>query len=148
MGGLGQERLADVAVGAFLFAAAFRRVGLGMHEAHAQHSARSGQPGVGERRAVIGVQHDGRAAVHDRPAQQLLAGACVLVGEKPALDDQAGVVIDDQEQLCPHRRVDPWPGHPGPDEHVGDPPVIGRELGQSEGQEGEGLPVRRVSHES
>ena len=57
---------ADVAVGSFLFAAAFGRVGLGVHEAHAEHGAGSGQPGVGERRAVVGVEDDGHAAAHDR----------------------------------------------------------------------------------
>ena len=97
-----------------------------MHEAHAQHRAGPGQPRVRERRAVVGVEHDGHAAAHDRPAQQLLAGPGVLVGEEPAVDDQAGVVVDDQEQPGPHRPVDAGPGHPRADEHVGDPPVVGR----------------------
>ena len=42
MGRFGQERLSDVAVEPLLLAAAFWRVGLGVHEAHAEHAHRSG----------------------------------------------------------------------------------------------------------
>ena len=36
-----------------------------------------------------------------------------------------GVVVDDQEQLGPHRGLDPWVRDPGPDQHVGDPALVG-----------------------
>ena len=34
------------------------------------------------------------------------------------------MIIDNEEQPGPDRPVAPGPGHPGPDEHVGDPPLV------------------------
>jgi len=48
------------------------------------------------------------------------------VREEPAIDDQPGVVVNDQEQPGAHRMLDARPGHPWADEDVGDPPVIRR----------------------
>ena len=53
VGGLGQERLPDIAVQPLLFAPPLRRVRLGVHQADAEHRAGAGQPRVGERRPVI-----------------------------------------------------------------------------------------------
>ena len=49
------------------------RVGLGVHEADAQHRARAGQHVVGERRAVVGVEDLGQPSPHDGGAQHVLA---------------------------------------------------------------------------
>ena len=95
-----------------------------MDQADAQHRAGAGQPRVGERRAVVGIENLRQAAAGDRPAQQVLAGAGVLVGEEPAVDQQPGMVIDDQEQPGPHRALPSGPGHPRADQHVGDPPLV------------------------
>ena len=145
VGGLGQERFADIAVESFLFPPPLRRVGLAVDQPHAEHRARAGQPRVGERRAVVTIKDLGQAAAGDRAAQQLLAGASVLVREEPAVHQQPGMVIDDQKQPRPDRAVPAWPGNPGPGEHVADPPLVrpgrlipavGLRLG------GQGLPVQ------
>jgi hypothetical protein len=52
---LGDERGADVGVESFLLAPALRLVGLGVHQVHAQHRARSGQLMVRIRGAVIDI---------------------------------------------------------------------------------------------
>jgi len=56
---------------------------------------------------------------------QVLAGAGVLVGEEPAVGQQPGMVIHDQEQPGPHRGLCLRIRHPRADEHVGDPPLVG-----------------------
>ena len=122
--GLGQERLPDIAVQPLLFSAPFRRVGFRMHQPDAQHPAGAGQPRIRKRRSVISIEHLGQAAAGDRPAQQVLAGAGVLVREEPAIDQQPGMIIDDQEQPGPHRAVPARPRHPRADQHVGDPPLV------------------------
>ena len=124
VGGLGQERLPDIAVQPFLLSPPFRRVGFRMHQPDAQHPAGAGQPRVRKRRSVISIEHLGQAAAGDRPAQQVLAGAGVLVREEPAVDQQPGMIIDDQEQPGPHRALPAGPGHPRADQHVGDPPLV------------------------
>ena len=124
VGGLGQERLPDIAVQPFLLSPPFRRVGFRMHQPDAQHSAGAGQPGVRKRRSVISIEHLRQAAAGDRPAQQVLAGAGVLVREEPAIDQQPGMIIDDQEQPGPRRALPARPGHPRADQHVGDPPLV------------------------
>jgi hypothetical protein len=96
-----------------------------MHQADAEHRAGAGQPRVGERGPVVRIEDIGQAAAGDGPAQQLLTGAGVLVGEEPPIDQQPGMVIDDEEQPSPDRGLDPGPGHPRADEHVGDPPFVG-----------------------
>jgi hypothetical protein len=45
-----------------------------------------------------------------------------------AVDQEPRVVVDDQEQLGPHRVLGPWIRHPRPDQHVGHPPLV-RPLG-------------------
>jgi hypothetical protein len=60
----------------------------------------------------------------DRPAQQVLAGTGVLPVEEPAIDQQPGMVIDDQKQPGPHRPLPAGPGHPRPDQHIADPPLV------------------------
>ena len=95
-----------------------------MHQADAQHRAGAGQPRVRERSSVIGVENLREAASGDRPAQQVLAGPGVLAGEEPAVDQQPRVIIDDEEQPGAHRALPAGPGHPGADEHVGDPPLV------------------------
>ena len=124
MGGLGQERLPDIAVESFLFPPPLRRVGLAVDQSHAQHRARPRQPRIGERRAVIHIKNLGQAAAGDRPAQQFLAGAGVLVREEPAVHQQPGMIIHDQEQPGPHRAVPSRPGHPRANQHVADPPLV------------------------
>jgi hypothetical protein len=62
-----------------------------MHQPYAQHSAGAGQPRVRKRRFVISIEHLRKAAAGDRPAQQVLAGAGVLVREEPAVDQQPGM---------------------------------------------------------
>ena len=64
------------------------------------------------------------AAAGDRPAQQVLAGAGVLVREEPAIDQQPGMVIDDQEQPRPRRPLPLRVRHPRADQYVGDPPLV------------------------
>ena len=122
--GFGQERLPDIAVQPLLLSPPFRRVGFRMHQPDAQHPAGAGQPRVRKWRSVISIEHLGQAAAGDRPAQQVLAGAGVLVREEPAVDQQPGMIIDDQEQPCPHRAVPARPRHPRADQHVGDPPLV------------------------
>ena len=124
VGGLGQERLPDVAVEPFLLPPPLRRVGFRMHQADAQHRAGTGQPRVRKRRPVIGVENLREAAAGDRPAQQVLAGPGVLVREEPAVHQQPGMIIDDEEQPGPHRPLPPGQGHPRADQHVGDPPLV------------------------
>ena len=113
VGGLGQERLPDVAVQPLLFAPPLRRVRPGMHQADAEHRAGAGQPRVGERGPVVCIEDIGQAAAGDGPAQQLLTGAGVLVGEEPPIDQQPGMVIDDEEQPGPDREG-PRPGARAP----------------------------------
>ena len=122
--GLGQERLPDVAVEPFLLSPPLRRVWFRMHQADAQHRAGTCQPRIRKRRPVIGVENLRQAAAGDRPAQQVLAGPGVLMREEPAIDQQPGMIIDDQEQPRPHRALPPRPGHPGTHQHVGDPPLV------------------------
>ena len=95
-----------------------------MHQPDAQHPAGAGQPRVRKRRSVISIEHLREAAAGDRPAQQVLAGAGVLVREEPAVDQQPGMIIDDQEQPGPHRALPARPRHPRADQHVGDPPLV------------------------
>ncbi len=106
--GFGQERLADIAVEPFLLTPPFRGVGLTVHQPHAEHGAGAGQPRVGEWGSVVAVEHLGQAAAGDGAAQQFLAGAGVLVGEEPAVDQQPAVVVDDQKQPGPHRPFPFW----------------------------------------
>ena len=127
VGGLVQERLADEAVEAFLLATAFGRIGRRVHETDPEHRTGPGQPGVLERRPVIGIEHLGQPPADDGLAQRLLAGPCVLLGEEPAVDQQPGVVVDDQEQLGPDRRLDLGVGTQGPTSTS----VIQRALGAS-----------------
>ena len=122
--GLGQERLPDIAVQPLLFSPPFRRVGFRVHQADAQHPAGPGQPRVRKRRSVISIEDLGQAAAGDRPAQQVLAGAGVLVREEPAVDQQPGMIIDDQEQPGPRRPLPARVRHPRADQHVGDPPLV------------------------
>src|SRR5207245_1601023 len=79
-----------------------------------EHTAGPGQPRIRKRRPVISVEHLRQAAAGDRPAQQVLAGAGVLVREEPAIDQQPGMIIDDEEQPGPRRALPAGPGHPGP----------------------------------
>ena len=95
-----------------------------MHQPDAQHPAGAGQPRVRKRRSVISIEHLRQAAAGDRPAQQILAGAGVLMREEPAVDQQPGMIIDDQEQPRPHRPLPPRVRHPRADQHVGDPPLV------------------------
>jgi hypothetical protein len=95
-----------------------------MDQADAQHRAGPCQPRVGERGAVAGIQDVGDAAAGDGAAEHVLAGAGVLAGEEPAVDQQPGVVIDDQEQPGPDRPVPLRERDPGADEDVGDPPLV------------------------
>ena len=124
VGSLGQERLADIAVEPFLLSPPFRRIRRRMDQADAQHRAGAGQPRIGKRRAVVTIEHFRQAAAGDRPAQQILAGAGVLPVEEPAVHQQPGMVIDDQKQPGPQRLLPSWPGHPGTDQHVGNPPLV------------------------
>jgi hypothetical protein len=126
MDGFGQERLADMPVESFLFSPPFRRVGPAVDQPDSQHGAGTGQAGIGERRSVIATENPGQAAAGDRPAQQLLAGAGVLVREEPAVDQQPGMVIDDQEQPRPRRAFPLRERDPRADEHVADPPFVRR----------------------
>lgn len=48
------------------------------------------------------------------------------MGVEHPVDQKAGVIINDQEQLGPHRGIDLGMGDPRADQHVGDPPLIGR----------------------
>ncbi len=73
---------------------------------------------------IIAVENLRQAVAGDRPAQQVLAGPGVLAGEEPAIDQQPRVIIDDEEQPGPDRALPPEPGHPRPDEHIGDPPLV------------------------
>src|ERR1039458_6288461 len=57
MGGLGQERLPDIAVQPLLLPPPFRRIRPGVHQPDAQHRACPRQPRVGERRSVVRVEH-------------------------------------------------------------------------------------------
>ncbi|MDA8184219.1 MAG: hypothetical protein M0035_07330 [Actinomycetota bacterium] len=41
-----------------------------------------------------------------------------------AVNQQAGVVVDDQEQLGPHRGLHPWMRHERSDQDVGHPPFV------------------------
>ena len=95
-----------------------------MHQPDAKHPAGAGQPRVRKRRSVISIEHLRQAAAGDRPAQQILAGAGVLMREEPAVDQQPGMIIDDQEQPRPHRPLPPRVRHPRADQHVGDPPLV------------------------
>jgi hypothetical protein len=61
---------------------------LGVDQPDAQHPASPGQPRIGERRSVVRIQDIWDAAAGDRAAQQLLAGAGILVREEPAIDQQ------------------------------------------------------------
>ena len=124
VGGFGQERLPDIAVEPLLLPPPFRRVGFRMHQPDAQHAAGTGQPRVRKRRSVISIEHVGEAAAGDRAAQQVLAGAGVLVREEPAIDQQPGMIIDDEEQPRPRRALPPRVRHPRADQHVGDPPLV------------------------
>src|ERR1017187_4347051 len=54
---------------------------------------------------IIAVENLRKAAAGDRPAQQVLAGPGVLVGEEPAIDQQPRVIIDDEEQPGPDRAL-------------------------------------------
>jgi hypothetical protein len=122
--GFGQERLPDIAVQPFLLSPPFRRVGFRMHQPDAQYPAGAGQPRIRKWRSVISIEHLGQAAAGDRPAQQVLAGAGVLVREEPATGQQPGMIIDDQEQPRPHRPLPARPRHPRARQHVGDPPLV------------------------
>ena len=95
-----------------------------MDQADAEHAAGAGQPGVRERRAVVTIENLRQAAAGDRPAQQVLAGAGVLPVVEPPAGQQPGMVVDDEEQPGAHRALPAGPGHPRPDQHVGDPPLV------------------------
>ena len=95
-----------------------------MDQADPQHGAGAGQPRIRKWRSVISVEHLGQAAAGDRPAQQVLAGAGVLVREEPAAGQQPGMIIDDEEQPGPHRPLPPRVRHPRAGQHVGDPPLV------------------------
>jgi hypothetical protein len=125
VGGLGQERLADIAVEPFLFSPPFRRIRRRMDQADAQHCAGAGQPCIGERRVVIAIENLRQAAAGDRPAQQVLAGAGVLMSEEPPVGQQPGMVINDEEQPGPHRPVPSRIGNPRAHQDVGNPPLAG-----------------------
>ena len=47
------------------------------------------------------------------------------MSEETPVDQETGVVVDDQEQLGPHRGVGFRPGHVWPHQHVGDPALVG-----------------------
>src|SRR5258708_29743137 len=70
------------------------------------------------------MQHIRNTTAGDRPAQQVLAGPGVLVREEPAVHQEPGMIIDDQEQPGPRRAFPLRVRHPGPDEDVGDPPLV------------------------
>ena len=122
--GFGQERLPDIPVEPFLLSPPFRRVGFRMHQPDAQHTTGTGQPRIRKGRSVVSIQDIRDAAAGDRAAQQVLAGAGVLVREEPAVDQQPGMIIDDQEQPRPRRALPARVRHPGADQHVGDPPLV------------------------
>ena len=120
----GQERLPDIPVQPLLLPPPFQPVEFRMHQPDTQHTAGAVQPRIRKRRSVVGIQDIGDAAAGDRPAQQVLAGAGVLMREEPAIDQQPGMIIDDQEQPGPRRALPARPGHPRADQHVGDPPLV------------------------
>jgi hypothetical protein len=95
-----------------------------VHQADAEHRARPRQPRVRERRPVIGIQDVRYAPSGDGAAQQFLADAGVLAVVEPAVDQQPGVVIDDQEQPGSRRPVPFRVRHPRADQHIGDPPLV------------------------
>ena len=74
-------------------------------QVRASHAFEKGRP-------VVRIQDIWDTAAGDGPAQQVLARAGVLVREEPAVDQQPGMVIDDEEQPGPHRTVPSRPGHP------------------------------------
>ena len=95
-----------------------------MHQPYAQHAAGAGQPGVRKGRPVVSIEHVRDTAADDRAAQHVLAGAGVLVREEPAIDQQPGMIIDNEEQPRPRRALPPRVRHPRADQHVGDPPLV------------------------
>jgi hypothetical protein len=46
------------------------------------------------------------------------------VREEPAIDQQPGMIIDDQEQPRPRRALPPRARYPRADQNVGDPPLV------------------------
>ena len=115
---------ADIPVRSFLLPPPLRRVRLTVDQADAQDRARPRQPRIRERGAVIGIQDVRYAPSGDGAAEQLLAGPGVLPVIEPAVGQQPGVVIDDQEQPGPRRPVPFRVRHRLADQHIGDPPLV------------------------
>jgi hypothetical protein len=64
------------------------------------------------------------AAPCDGPTQLLLTGTGVLVGKEATVDQEPGVVVDDEEQPGAHGGIDLRVRHIWPDQHVGDPALV------------------------
>ena len=121
---LGQERLADIPVRPLLLPPPLRRVRLTVDQPDAQDRACPRQPRIGKGGAVVAVENVRYAPPGDGAAEKLLAEAGVLPVVEPAVDQQPGVVIDDQEQPGPRRPVPFRVRHPRADQHIGDPPLV------------------------
>jgi hypothetical protein len=121
---LGQETLTYIAVQPFLLSPPSWRVGLGVNEVHAEHGTGPGELGGAVWGAVIEVQIFGHTTAADGGTQHLLAGAGVLLFHPPALDQKAGVVVDEQEKLGAARSRPARVGDERPDEDVADPDLV------------------------
>ena len=74
-----------------------------------------------KRGAVVRVEDLGQVAANDCLAQDVLALTGVLDRLEASVNQQPGVVINDQEQPGPHRHGGLRVWHERADEHVGDP---------------------------
>jgi hypothetical protein len=112
------------AVQSFLLSPPSWRVWLGVHEVHAEHSTGPGELGRAVWGAVVQVQVLGHTTAADGGAQHVLAGAGVLLFHEAALDQQAGVVVNQQEELGPPRARPARVGDERSDEDVADPDLV------------------------
>ena len=122
---LEEEALADVAVQALLLATPLGGVGAAMDQADAEHRARAREGSIGVGRAVVHIEPLREAAALDSRPQHLLSSAGSLLREPPRMDQQAGVVVHQHEEVGALAAGLTRKGYEWPYEDVPDPELIG-----------------------
>src|SRR5207244_3471870 len=94
---LDEESLTDEAIQPFLLASSLGRIGSAVNQSDSKHRAGALNGGIGVRGAVIHVHLFWQSTSLNCCPQHLLAGAGGLLGEPAAMEQEARMVIHQQE---------------------------------------------------